>query len=150
MATQIDFRGSMERCLLKIEKAVVDKINSGVPPPNAPSTIKAKKSSKTLVDSGEMLKHVDHKITGAGMNISGEVGFFDEENAKKALINEYGASWVTTTKGKDNFDDMHQGYTQMVIPARPFLRPAWDESSEEAIDQMAEEVFAQVEKELGW
>jgi len=56
----------MERALLKIEKAVVDEINSGVPPPNAPSTIKAKGSSKTLVDSGEMRNHVDHKITGEG------------------------------------------------------------------------------------
>jgi len=127
----IDFRGPMERALLKIEKAVVDEINSGVPPPNAPSTIKAKKSSKTLIDSGEMLKHVDHKITGQGANLAGEVGFFDEENAEKARWNEYGTK------------DGH-------IPARPFLRPAWDKSSEDAIDQMAEEVFAQVEKELGW
>ena len=127
----IDFRGPMERALLKIEKAVVDEINSGVPPPNAPSTIKAKNSSKTLVDSGEMRNHVDHKITGEGMLLRGEVGFFDEKNAEKAQWNEYGTR------------DGH-------IPPRPFLRPAYDKSVGGAIDEMAEEVFAQVEKELGW
>jgi len=121
----------MERALLKIEKAVVDEINSGVPPPNAPSTIKAKGSSKTLVDSGEMRNHVDHKITGEGMLLRGEVGFFDEKNAEKAQWNEYGTR------------DGH-------IPPRPFLRPAYDKSVGGAVDEMVEEVFAQVEKELGW
>jgi len=53
MTEQIDFRGPMERALLKIEAAVVKKIQSGVPPPNAPSTIKQKRSSKTLIDTGE-------------------------------------------------------------------------------------------------
>jgi len=65
----------MERALLKIEAAVVKKIQSGVPPPNAPSTIKQKRSSKTLIDTGEMMRHVDHRITGEGISLRGEVGF---------------------------------------------------------------------------
>jgi len=143
----------MERALLKIEKAVVDEINSGVPPPNAPSTIKAKNSSKTLVDSGEMRNHVDHKITGEGILLRGEVGFFDEKNAEKAQWNEYG------TRDKAEFiDEMDAEKAQLDehdtrgwhIPPRPFLRPAYDKSADGAIDEMAEEVFAQVEKELGW
>jgi len=125
----IDFRGPMERALLKIEKAVVDEINSGVPPPNAPSTIKRKKSSKTLIDSSEMLKHVDHKITGEGLNLKGSVGFFDEENAKKARINEEG-----TKDGR--------------IPPRPFLVPGFDKAAPNAADEMAEEILAQIEMDL--
>lgn len=125
----IDFRGPMERALLKIEKAVVDEINSGVPPPNAPSTIKRKKSSKTLIDSSEMLKHVDHKITGEGLNLKGSVGFFDEENAKKARINEEG-----TKDGR--------------IPPRPFLVPGFDKAAPKAADEMAEEILAQIERDL--
>lgn len=131
----------MERALLKIEAAVVKKIQSGVPPPNAPSTIKRKKSSKTLIDSGEMMRHVSHKISGEGINLRGEVGFFDEENAKKARINEEGASWTIDTK---------KGSTQITIPARPFLRPAYDESSPAALDELAEDIYKQVERELGW
>ena len=119
----------MERALLKIEKAVVDEINSGVPPPNAPSTIKRKKSSKTLIDSSEMLKHVDHKITGEGLNLKGSVGFFDEENAKKARINEEG-----TKDGR--------------IPPRPFLVPGFDKAAPKAADEMAEEILAQIERDL--
>ena len=125
----IDFKGPMERALLKIEKAVVDEINSGVPPPNAPSTIKRKKSSKTLIDSSEMLKHVDHKITGEGLNLKGSVGFFDEENAKKARINEEG-----TKDGR--------------IPPRPFLVPGFDKAAPNAADEMAEEILAQIERDL--
>ena len=125
----IDFKGPMERALLKIEKAVVDEINSGVPPPNAPSTIKAKNSSKTLVDSGEMRNHVDHKITGEGLNLKGSVGFFDEENAKKARINEEG-----TKDGR--------------IPPRPFLVPGFDKAAPKAADEMAEEILAQIERDL--
>lgn len=125
----IDFKGPMERALLKIEKAVVDEINSGVPPPNAPSTIKAKKSSKTLIDSGKMRQHVDHKITGEGLNLRGSVGFFDEENAKKARINEDG-----TKDGR--------------IPPRPFLVPGFDKAAPKAADEMAEEILAQIERDL--
>jgi len=125
----IDFKGPMERALLKIEKAVVDEINSGVPPPNAPSTVKRKKSSKTLIDKGKMRGHVDHRITGEGLNLKGSVGFYDEENAKKARINSEG-----TKDGR--------------IPPRPFLEPAFDKAAPGAADEMAEEILAQVEKEL--
>ncbi len=39
---------------------VKKKINSNVPPPNAPSTIAAKGSSKTLIDSGQLLQSIQH------------------------------------------------------------------------------------------
>jgi len=142
----IDFKGPMERALLKIEKAVVDEINSGVPPPNAPSTVKRKKSSKTLIDSGKMRQHVDHKITGEGLNLRGSVGFFDEENAKKARINEEGATWVKTSKGGSK--GMSQEYTLIVIPPRPFLVPGFDKAAPKAADEMAEEILAQIERDL--
>ena len=125
----IDFRGPMERALLKIEAQVVVQIDSNTPPPNKPSTIKRKKSSKTLIDTGKMRQHVDHKITGEGLNLKGSVGFFDEENAKKARINEEG-----TKDGR--------------IPPRPFLVPGFDKAAPNAADEMAEEILAQVERDL--
>lgn len=39
-------------------------ITRGVPPPNAPSTIRKKKSSKTLIDDGVMISKVNYQIKG--------------------------------------------------------------------------------------
>lgn len=39
-----------------------DKIGSNVPPPLSPATIKRKKSSKTLIDTGVMRKSIKYKI----------------------------------------------------------------------------------------
>jgi hypothetical protein len=39
-------------------------ITKGVPPPNAPSTIKKKKSSKTLIDDGVLISKINYQIKG--------------------------------------------------------------------------------------
>lgn len=124
----IDLRGPHERALIKIENAVVKKILSNVPPPNAPSTIRQKGSSKTLVDTGEMVGHVTHRQTIKSGQIIGEIGIFDPEIAKRARYNEYGT--------RD-------------IPARPFLRPAFDETAPKAAEDMANEIWDQIKKQMG-
>ena len=123
----IDLQGPHERALIKIENAIVKKILSNVPPPNAPSTIRQKGSSKTLIDTGEMMGHVTHRQTVQRGQIVGEVGIFDPEIAKRARYNEYGT--------RD-------------IPARPFLRPAFDETAPKAADDMANEIWAQIKKQM--
>ncbi len=122
----IDFKGPHERALIKLENAVIEKILCNVPPPNAPATIRKKKSSGTLRDTGEMLGHVTHRQTGDEGILRGEVGLFEEDLAKRAEWNEYGTDR---------------------IPARPFLRPAIDETIDAAADQMAEEIFRQIEEQ---
>lgn len=124
----IDLRGPHERALIKIENAVVKKILSNVPPPNAPSTVRQKGSSKTLVDTGEMVGHVTHRQTIKSGQIIGEIGIFDPEIAKRARYNEYGT--------RD-------------IPARPFLRPAFDETAPKAAEDMANEIWDQIKKQMG-
>ena len=103
------------------------KILSNVPPPNAPSTIRQKGSSKTLVDTSEMVGHVTHRQTIKGGQIVGEIGIFDPEIAKRAKYNEYGT--------RD-------------IPARPFLRPAFDETAPKAAEEMANEIWDQIKKQM--
>lgn len=125
----MDFKGPHERMLIKIENAIVAKILSNTPPPNAPATIRKKKSSKTLIDTGEMLGHVTHRQSEAGDILVGEVGIFDDEVAKRASYNEHGTDR---------------------IPARPTLRPAVDETLSQAQDEMAEEIFKSIEQDLGW
>ena len=121
----IDFKGPHEKALIKIENAIVKKILSNVPPPNAPSTIRQKGSSKTLVDTSEMVGHVTHRQTIKSGQIIGEIGIFDPEIAKRARYNEYGT--------RD-------------IPARPFLRPAFDETAPKAAEEMANEIWDQIKK----
>jgi len=124
----IDFKGPHEKALTKIENAIVKKILSNVPPPNAPSTIRQKGSSKTLVDTSEMVGHVTHRQTIKSGQIIGEIGIFDPEIAKRARYNEYGT--------RD-------------IPARPFLRPAFDETAPKAAEDMANEIWDQIKKQMG-
>jgi len=119
----IDFYGPFKRALLKMEASVVKELGSNIPPPNAPATIRRKGSSKTLIDTGVMMRQVSTKISGSGPNLLGEVGFFDEENAQKAVWNEYGTRF---------------------IPARPFLRPGVDKAYEKALNEMLDEITKQI------
>ena len=48
------------------ETDIKRKIGSGVPPPNHPMTIKAKGSSKTLIDDGTMRQSVRYEIATTG------------------------------------------------------------------------------------
>lgn len=48
-----------------VRDRIVAKINSSVPPPNAPSTISAKGSSRTLIDTGQMKQSVAWEIKKA-------------------------------------------------------------------------------------
>ena len=43
-------------------KQMVSRINEGIPPPNMPSTIRKKKSSKPLIDTGQMKGAITFKV----------------------------------------------------------------------------------------
>jgi hypothetical protein len=47
---------------LKIASDVRRKIDAGVPPPNAPSTIAKKGSSKPLIDTGALKRSIGHEV----------------------------------------------------------------------------------------
>lgn len=149
--TEIDFKGPYEKALIKIENAIVKKIISNVPPPNAESTIKKKKSSKTLVDSGDMFGHVTHRIQDSDEGLIGEVGIFDENISKRAFANEYGVVWAhRPTPRADAENREEEESREWFIPPRPFMRPAFDETAPKAAEEMADDLFKQIEKKLGW
>lgn len=52
---------------------VQEKISSGVPPENAPSTIRAKGSSRTLVDTGQLRQSITYEVHPEGFAASAEV-----------------------------------------------------------------------------
>jgi len=145
------FSRAHRRALIKIENAIVKKILSNVPPPNAESTIKAKKSSKTLVDTGEMLGHVTHRQIMVQGDIIGEVGIFNEEIAKRAQRLEEGVTWAHRPHPRADAENREEEESrEWFIPPRPFLKPAFDEAAQKAADEMAEEIFKQIEDALGW
>lgn len=147
----IDFAGPHERALQKIETAIVEKALSNIQPPNAESTIKKKKSSKTLVDSGEMVGHITHRQTVVKGDIIGEVGIFNEAIAKRAAINEDGVTWGHRPVIRADAENREEEEArEWFIPPRPFLRPAFDEAAPKAAEEMAEEIWRQVENQLKW
>lgn len=50
----------------KTQALIQKKIQSGVPPPNAPATIKRKGSSKTLIDTGALLHSIRWALVSKG------------------------------------------------------------------------------------
>ena len=126
---------------VNLRNEIVKKIHSNIPPPNAPSTIKAKGSSKTLIDTGEMWRSVDSQVIQEDEStIDVAAGIFEEEIAKYAIANEYGSVRTVTTKNKDNKDEMHQGFSIIVIPERSFMRSAYDQNIEDLMNSMSEEI----------
>lgn len=129
---------------MDLRNEIIKKINSNIPPPNAPSTIKQKKSSKTLQDTGNLWT----SISDDGIRTLGEsentidigVGVFDAGVAQYAIANEFGSVRTTTNKTKDNEDEMHQGYSLIIIPERSFIRSSYDENIDDIMRNVEEEV----------
>jgi len=96
--------------------AIIKKINSNIPPPNKPATIKHKGSSKTLIDSGDMVGSIAWRMKKENpYEIECEVGIFDETIAEYARAHEF-------------------GYPPGNIPERSFLRSTCDEEGDRILD----------------
>lgn len=54
--------GELNRLGLVAQSDVQQTIGSNLPPPNAPATVAKKKSSKTLIDTGEMRQKVTYDV----------------------------------------------------------------------------------------
>lgn len=120
-----------------LENKIREKILSNVPPENAPSTIKAKGSSHTLIDDGILLASITHIVenTDNGFNITS--GVLDEDIASYAAPNEYGVAWENRPiKGKEEKE--HEG--PWFIPPRSFVRSTYDEEEEIIIETIKEQL----------
>lgn len=107
---------------MKIENAIRIKILSNIPPPNAASTIKAKGSSHTLIDTGEMLDFVSHEVEFPDPELlTIKAGIFEEGIAEYACYNEYGTN---------------------DIPTRSFIRSTYDEIFDsQLMPEIADKLF---------
>lgn len=96
---------ALERAGAFIEEKMVDKITSGLSPALTPATIAAKGSSTPLIDTGELISLVTHKMEGKD---TVKIGVFGSR-AEIAAVHELGAPSKN-------------------IPARSFARPSLKEN----------------------
>lgn len=104
-----------------LENAIVQKIQAGIPPPLQPETIRRKRSSKPLIDTGQMLASITHRIEAKPDQVILRVGIFDEKIIEYAVTHEYG----DPTRN---------------IPERSFLRSTFDEEKEKLIKIISEDL----------
>ncbi len=146
-----EIKDAVLNAAMDLRNEIIKKINSNIPPPNAPSTIARKSKSdngmgepKTLQDTGNMWTSINDDGVRELDNDEGKfsvgVGIFDEGVAQYAIANEYGSVRTVTTKNKDNIDEMHQGYSVIVIPERSFMRSAYDENIDEIMKDLEAEI----------
>jgi len=119
-----DFSDEMEEAAKRLKDALVARIDSGVPPPNAPSTVKRKGHDHTLIDTGEFKNSIEIKVGPDSF----EVGVFDPEVADRAFMNEHGTAY---------------------IPARPVFGPTADGPVvQKILDDLEEKIADRFDLEL--
>lgn len=118
--------------------AVVNKILTGPFTPNAPSTIKRKKSSKPLVDKGDLMGSVKKVIEVDGNTVTLKVGIFDPVIAPIGSWNEFGVPY------DDSSLDPAPGQR---IPARSFLRSTYEDNIGQVTRRLEERTVQKIESE---
>lgn len=107
---------------------MVDKITGGLSPANHPFTVKQKGSSTPLIDTGELMSQITHKMTGAN---SVDVGVFGSR-AYIASIHEFGKTINVTDAMRTHLSKrgLHLRYSTLTIriPERSFIRSAYREN----------------------
>lgn len=104
-----------------LKHAIEECIDSGVPPPNAPSTIRRKGHGLTLRDTWTYRNSIEIRVSD---NVA-EIGVFNPEVAEYVFYNEHGTS---------------------KIPARPVFGPVFDGPGQRILDELednlADEILA--------
>lgn len=109
----IDFSPELKLIGEKFKAALEARIDSGVPPPNAPATIMKKGHDLTLRDSWAYREKIEVRVTPTEL----EVGVFDPRIAQYVFWNEHGTRQ---------------------IPPRPVFGPVADGPGEEYLDELEE------------
>jgi hypothetical protein len=107
----MDFSSEMQAIGNKYKAALEARIDSGVPPPNAPATIMKKGHDLTLRDSWAYRSSIEVH-TGPDFV---EVGIFDPKIGEYVFANEHGTK---------------------TIPARPVFGPVADGPGEQFLDEL--------------
>ena len=111
----IDLQPELEAAGQKYKEAIEARIDSGVPPPNAPRTIMKKGHCLTLRENWAYRESIEVQVTPEGV----EIGVFDPKIGEYVFWNEHG-----TKK----------------IPPRPVFGPVADGPGEQILDDLEEAI----------
>lgn len=119
----MDFQPELERAGQKYKAAIEARIDSGVPPPNAPYTIMKKGHDLTLRETWAYRESIEIHATSN----EAEIGVFNPTVARYVYWNEHG------TKR---------------IPPRPVFGPVADGPGEQFLDELEEEIADKIVSDL--
>lgn len=119
----MDFSDELELAARKYKTALEARIDSGVPPPNAPATIMKKGHDLTLRDSWAYRSSIEVQVTPT----KAEIGVFDPVIAEYVFWNEHGT---------------------LKIPPRPVFGPVADGPGEQILDELEEAIADKILKEF--
>lgn len=131
-----DIAQELDRLGSKFDAAIVGRIYAGVPPPNAPATILKKKSSKPLIDKGDLVGAVAHQVRVDADQVELKVGIFDPVVAETAAYNEFGVP------GNMEGTEAQPGQR---IPTRSFLRATFDEEGDSLMSEFEDRIAKKIE-----
>lgn len=118
-----DFAPELEELGQKYKSSIEERIDSGVPPPNAPRTIMKKGHDLTLRDSWAYRESIEVRATPEEV----EVGVFDPKIGKYVFWNEHGTK---------------------TIPPRPVFGPVADGPGEQFLDEAEERIADKILAEI--
>ncbi|MCX8208000.1 MAG: hypothetical protein N3G75_09290, partial [Methanothrix sp.] len=113
--SMMDVSGILKNAAHKFKQALEERIDSGVPPPNAPSTIMRKGHDLTLRDTWTYRNSIEIRVSDR----VAEIGVFHPKVAEYVFYNEHGTS---------------------KIPARPVFGPVFDGPGQRILDELEEEL----------
>ena len=120
---ELDFSPELELTAQKYKAALEARIDSGVPPPNAPQTIMRKGHDLTLRDTWAYRESIEVRVTLT----EAEIGVFDPEIAEYVHHNEHGTK---------------------TIPPRPVFGPVADGPGEQFLDELEEAIADKIIEEF--
>jgi hypothetical protein len=120
---ELDFMPELAAAALKFKAVIKDEINSSMPPPNAPSTVKRKGHDRTLIDSKALLESINIVPFAEKDEIGFDIGVFDPDVLEYAELNHDGTRF---------------------IPARPFISKPVDENEERISLELDDAINAKI------
>lgn len=120
---EYDFSKELDVAGQKYKVALEARIDSGVPPPNAPATIMKKGHDLTLRDTWAYRNSIDVRVTPT----EAEIGVFDPKIAEYVYFNEHGTK---------------------TIPPRPVFGPVADGPGEQFLDELEEAIADKIIEEF--
>lgn len=156
---------------IHFEALVIDKLSAGPPPPLSPWTVATRKKGqgkggdKPLNASGDMLGSVkdmpDHAALEKFIGIPRSAPGHNGDVVRLAEIHEFGvtftvrvtpkmrkflfASMPESMKGAKHPTGSGKKFLVIHIPARPFIRPAFEEGAREALPRFEARLFKLLE-----